>query len=47
MKEFIKLLKNIFSCEPFEQDIEIKFSLSIEQIAFIIISILLLWTLIF
>ncbi|AFR35687.1 hypothetical protein [Riemerella anatipestifer] len=35
MKEFIKLIKNIFSKEPFEQDITIRFSLSLEQIIFI------------
>lgn len=36
MKEFVKLLKNIFSGQPFEQYITIEFSLSIEQILFIL-----------
>ncbi|SDE69551.1 hypothetical protein [Riemerella columbipharyngis] len=40
MKDFIKLLKNIFSREPFEQDIHIRFSLSVEQIVFIILVLL-------
>lgn len=39
MKEFIKLIKNIFSKEPFEQDITIRFSLSLEQIIFIILAL--------
>nr|DAO92513.1 MAG TPA: hypothetical protein [Caudoviricetes sp.] len=47
MKDLIKLLKNIFSQEPFEQNIYIKFSVSLEQIIFIIFVILSLLYLIF
>lgn len=44
MKELIKLLKNILSREPFEQDIEIRFSLTLEQILMIIALLIgLLW----
>jgi len=45
MNAFLKLLKNIFSKEPFEQEIEV--SISFEAVLFFVaFVILLLWILI-
>lgn len=45
MNAFLKLLKNIFSKEPFEQEIEV--SISLEAVLFFVaFVILLLWILI-